>query len=93
MLPNVTELSMSLLERFVLLMNSRTIDAMEMHEARKQLFTQKSRTLENILPTEAALEQHIKRATYQMWNNASQTLLIGLGKGSREMAATVDHLS
>ena len=33
--------------------------------ARKQLFTQKSRAVENMPPTKAALEQHIKRATFQ----------------------------
>ena len=31
----------------------------------KQLFTHKSRTLENMPPTRAALDQHIKRVAYQ----------------------------
>jgi len=68
----VSELSMSLVERFVVLMYDRTSDTMEVNEARKQLFTQKSRTLENIPPTQAALRQHIMRATYQanIWNQA-----------------------
>ena len=43
--------------QFVILMYDHT---MEINEARKQLFTQKSRTLENLPPTLAALEQHIK---------------------------------
>lgn len=69
---DVSELSKSLLERFVVLMYDRTSDIMEVNEARKQLFTQKSRALENIPPTKAALEQHIKRATYQanVWSKA-----------------------
>ena len=69
---DVSELSLSRVERFVVLMYDRTSDTMEVNEARKQLFTQKSRTLENIPPTKAALMQHIKRAAYQanIWNNA-----------------------
>jgi len=68
----VSERSMSLLERFVVLMYDRTSDSMQVNDARKQLFTQKSRTLENIPPTQAALQQHIKRACYQAncWNQA-----------------------
>ena len=55
-------------------MTDRTSEAKEVNEARKQLFTQKSRTLENMPPTKAALEQHIKRATYQanIWYKALQ---------------------
>eukprot|EP00057_Strongylocentrotus_purpuratus_P023508 XP_011677982.1 PREDICTED: Golgi apparatus protein 1-like [Strongylocentrotus purpuratus] len=43
---------------------------MEVNDARKQLFAQKSRNLENIPPTQAALKQHIKRTCYQAicWN-------------------------
>ena len=62
------------LERFVVLMYDRTSECLEVNEARKQLFKQKSRTLETIPTTKAALEQHIKRASYQApcW---SQTLV------------------
>ena len=68
----VSEESMSLLERFVVLMYDRTSDIMEVNEARKQLFAHKGRTLENIPPTQAALKQHIKRACYQanIWNQS-----------------------
>ena len=60
------------LERFVVLMYDRTSKCLEVNEARKQLFMQKSRTLETIPPTKAALEQHIKRASYQArcWSQA-----------------------
>jgi len=66
----ISETSMSLLERFVVLIYSRTSDIMGVNEARKQLFTQKSRSLENIPPTLAALKQHVKRAAFQanVWN-------------------------
>ena len=69
---SVSELSMSLLERFVVLLQRKTSDSMEANEARKQLFTQKSRSLENIPPMKAVLERHIMRATYQanVWHNA-----------------------
>jgi len=58
----VSEESMSLLERFVVLMYDRTCDFMAVNDARKHLFAYKARTLENIPPTQAALVQHIKRA-------------------------------
>lgn len=61
---DVSELTKSL-EHFVVLLYDRSSDTMEVIEARKQLFTQKSRALEYIPPTKAALEQHIKWATYQ----------------------------
>ena len=61
------------LERFVVLMYDRTSGCLEVNEARKQLFIQKPRTLETIPPTKAALEQHIKRASYhaRCWSQAS----------------------
>ncbi|KAG0720473.1 hypothetical protein GWK47_048455 [Chionoecetes opilio] len=72
---DVSEESMSLLERFVVLMYDRTSGPMEVNDARKQLFAHKSRALENIPPTQAALQQHIKRASLQgnCWN---QTLVL-----------------
>ena len=44
----VNEGSKLLLERFVVLMHDRTSESKEVNDAKKQLFTQKSRTLENI---------------------------------------------
>jgi hypothetical protein len=69
---DVSELSLSRVERFVVLMYDRTNDTMEVNKARKELFTPTSRTLENIPPMQATLRQHIKRATYQanIWNHA-----------------------
>ncbi|KAJ8369745.1 hypothetical protein SKAU_G00097730 [Synaphobranchus kaupii] len=68
----VSEESRLLLERFVVLMYDRTSESTEVNDAGKQLFTQKSRTLENIPPTQAALKEHIKRTFYQAncWNQA-----------------------
>ena len=62
---NISDLSLSLLERFVVLLYDRTSDLLMVNDARKRLFTQKSRSLENIPPTQGALKQHIKRASYQ----------------------------
>ena len=72
---DVSEESKSLLERFVVLMYDRAGDIMEMNDASKQLFAQKSRALDNIPPTQAALQQHTKRASPQAncWN---QTLVL-----------------
>ena len=68
----VSEESRFLLERFVVLMYERTSESTEVNDARKQLFTQKSRTLENIPPPQAALIEHVKRTCYQAncWNQA-----------------------
>ena len=44
---DVSEESMSLLERFVVLMCDRTSDIMEVNDAGKQLFAHKSRALDN----------------------------------------------
>ena len=43
----------------------RASEATEVNEARKQLFTRKTRAVENMPPTKAALEQHMKRAAFQ----------------------------
>ena len=63
---------MALLERFVVLLYDRTSDIMNVNDASKQLFTQKSRSLENLPPSQEALKQHIKRASFQSncWNKA-----------------------
>ena len=69
---SIRNVTISTLQRFVVLMYDRTSDIEEVNEARKYLFTQKSRSLENLPPTLAALEQHIKRVCYQSncWNQA-----------------------
>ena len=69
-----SKMSILLLEHFAILMHDRTSACFGVNEARKKLFIHKSRSLENIPPTKAALEQHIKRAGLQAhcW---SQTLV------------------
>ena len=47
--------------------------AMAVNEARQQLFSKGSRTLENIPPTQTAMTEHTKRAAYQaghVWGSA-----------------------
>ena len=63
----------ALLERFAVLIYNRTSDLVSVNDARRWLFIQKWRLLENIPPTQAALKQlHIKRTSYQAycWNEA-----------------------
>ncbi len=69
---NFESTTISTVQRFVVLMYDRTSDIAEVNEARKHLFTRKSRSLENLPPTLASLEQHIKRVCYQSncWNQA-----------------------
>ena len=56
---------MKQLERFFVLMYSRSCSATSVDEARLQLFSHGSRTLEALPPTKAALYQHVKRAILQ----------------------------
>ena len=54
------------LQRFVVLLYDRTSSQEHVNDARKQLFTQNCRTIDAIQPTRAALNQHAKRAAYQV---------------------------
>jgi hypothetical protein len=65
--------NLHIIERFVVVMYSRTCGLDRVNEARKQLFAQGSRSIDNIPPTKAALLQHVKRAVYQagyVWSQA-----------------------
>lgn len=72
LMEETSETVMAALERFVVLLYDRTSDMLQVNDARKQLFTQKSRSLDNLPPTCAALKEHVKRASYQAycWSQA-----------------------
>ena len=52
-------------KRFTILLYNHTSSKVNIDEARQELFTMKGRAMDAILPTRAALLQHIKRAVYQ----------------------------
>ena len=56
---------MQYLETFTATMYSKACNAAGVNEARQQLFSQGTRTLDMIPPTQQALFQHILRALYQ----------------------------
>ena len=58
--------------RFMVLMYEQTSECMDVNDARKHLFSQKSRTLENNPSTQAALKEHIKWTCFQanLWNQS-----------------------
>ena len=58
----ITEESLAVLERLVVLLYDRTSSLLKVNEARQELFCKKSREFDSIPPTKAALEQHIRRA-------------------------------
>jgi hypothetical protein len=65
---------MQRIERFVVLMYSKGCGVARVNEARHRLFTNGSRSLENLPPTQAALFQHVKRALLQAsfyWDKAT----------------------
>ena len=71
----ITEESLAVLERFVVLLYDRTSSLLKVKEARQELFCKKSREFDSIPPTKAALEQHIRRAVLQGAHTWGQTLL------------------
>lgn len=89
---DISDPTLSVLEWFVVLLYECTNDAMEVNVVRKQLFMHKSRSLENLPPTLAALEQHIKRVCYQSncWSQAltPEPKLPSLGEWGWRMAGS-----
>ena len=63
---------MNVIERFVILMYDRTSTCTDVNKGRKKHFA-KTSSVQRIPPTRAALEQHVKRATFQgghVWGQA-----------------------
>lgn len=67
--------SLAVLERFVVLLYDKTSVLSGVNEARQSLFAKKSRKIDGIPPTQAALKQHILRALYQGAQIWGQSLL------------------
>ena len=63
------------MEEIVVLLYSRTSQIVTVNAARKQLFAYGNRKLENIPPLRAALEQHVKRASFQAGHIWGQALI------------------
>ncbi len=61
----VTDDHMEEIEQFIIVMYCKTCPLSKCNEARRDLFTHGSQTLEHIPPTSAALLEHTKRAAYQ----------------------------
>ena len=63
-----------LLERFTVILYDRTSTCKLVNKARRELFCKKSRSLENLPPTQDALLQHVKRVVYQagIWISSRQ---------------------
>ena len=62
-----------MLEKFVVTMYDRSSSTVAVGDARLELFARKQRSYDAILPTRAALVQHIRRAAYQaacIWSRA-----------------------
>lgn len=69
---SIQEDTMHVIERFVILLYDRTSKCKDINKARKKLFAKKS-SVQNIPPTYAALEQHVKRSALQgghVWGQA-----------------------
>ena len=64
-IPETIDSWMQVVERFVVLLYDRTNSQELVNEARRQLFTEKGRSIDGLSPTQAALVQHTKRAAYQ----------------------------
>jgi len=64
LISSVSEKSLGLLERFVVLLYDRTNSCTAVNVARKQLFSRNDRAVDNIPPSRDALLQHVKRACF-----------------------------
>jgi hypothetical protein len=66
---------MKKLEEYTVTLYSKHVSVKTVNEARRLLFTQGHKTLENLPPTQAALLQHAKRAALAatQWERATQT--------------------
>jgi hypothetical protein len=65
---SIDSVHMQRIERFVVLMYSKGCGVARVNEAKHRLFTNESRSLENLPPTQAALLQHVKRALLDFAN-------------------------
>ena len=67
----VTDDDFTQIERFFIILYSPTLNTENINTARQILFTQGSRSLENIPPTFNCLQKHILRSCYQAtnWSN------------------------
>ena len=72
---DINEECMAIIEMFVVLLYDRTSSLKSVNEVRQELFSKKSRSLDSIPPTRAALLQHAKRAVFQGGYIWSQTLV------------------
>ena len=64
-----------MLERFVVIMYCRTSDDVHVSPVSMTLFSRMSRNNENIPPTVAAVDEHVKRAVHQaahIWDQSLQ---------------------
>ena len=69
---------MPVLEKWTVMMYSKTCNKVTVNEARQSMFTHNLKSLENIPPTKGALYQHIKRTilvTAYIWHVAFRKML------------------
>ena len=61
-----------LIERFTVISYDRTSTGDSVNKVRRELFSQKDHSLENLLPTQDALLQHVLRVAHQsgIWTNS-----------------------
>ena len=72
---SILDSTFQVLEKYVVLLYDKTCQLTKVNEARQHLFARRSRALENIPPTQAALKQHILRTAYQarhVWGQSLQ---------------------
>lgn len=73
--PAIMDKDFDAIQRFVILTDDRGSTDTDVYTARLHLFSKLERQMESIPPSQAALLQHVKRATYQgghIWGQMSQ---------------------
>ena len=72
----ITDENFDIIERFIILLYDRTSTQTSVNACRKELFSKKNRSMENIPPTKDALKQHVKRAFHQAVHCWKETLVL-----------------
>ena len=76
----ICEANSDLLEQFVATLYCSTFDGTHVNDARCYLFTSKGKTIDNISPTAASLNKHVKRSVLQVrkWYNCLEATRVEL---------------
>ena len=63
---DICQADRNIIEQFVVALYCKAFDGTKVNEARRYLFASRGKAIENIPPTAAALNEHVKRSVLQV---------------------------